>query len=97
MARDPNGRVWVGFSGSSQESDTRLDVYSAAGDLVRRLHPCVDPEAGISFAAGRAFAACSDNGFRGKLAVIRLGSLAIEQVLDLSVPQLAPAAYRKRG
>jgi hypothetical protein len=86
MARDPNGRVWVGFSGSSQESDTRLHVYSAAGDLVKTLHPCIDPEAGISFAAGRAFVACSDNGFRGKLAVIRLESLEIEQVLELSVP-----------
>jgi hypothetical protein len=87
FARDPSGRLWVGFSGNLRESDTRFDVYSATGDLVQMLRPCTDPEAGISFAAGRAFVACAGNGFSGKLAVIRLDTLVTERLLDLTLTQ----------
>jgi hypothetical protein len=68
------------------QGDTRLDVYAPNGDLERTLHPCTDPEAGISFAAGRAFVACANDGFRGKLAVLSLETLTLERTIELSLP-----------
>lgn len=86
LARDPDGRWWVGLSGSVRESDTRLDVYGPDGALVKTLHPCTDSEAGVSFAADRAFVAFAEDGFRGKVPVISLRTLAVVHVLELAVP-----------
>ena len=86
FSRDPQGRLWIGFSGNIQKSDNRLQVYSSQGDLVKTLQPCVDPEAGISFAAGRAFVACAEKGFAGKVVVLNLNTLAVEKTIPLSLP-----------
>lgn len=85
FSRDPQGRLWIGFSGNIQKSDNRLQVYSPQGDLLKTLQPCVDPEAGISFAAGRAFVVCAEKGFSGKVVVLNLETLAIEKTIALSL------------
>ncbi|HLM53018.1 MAG TPA: hypothetical protein VK325_05365 [Pseudoxanthomonas sp.] len=86
FSRDPQGRIWIGFSGSIQKSDDRLQVYSPQGELLKTLNPCVDPEAGINFAAGRAFVVCAEKGFSGKVVVLNLETLAIEKTIALSLP-----------
>jgi hypothetical protein len=85
FSRDPHGNVWIGFSGSMQSSDNRVLIYSALGELVKTLRPCRDPEAGISFAAGRAFIACAEDGFSGKVVVVNLDTLDTVKTLVLSV------------
>lgn len=86
FSRDPQGRLWIGFSGDIQNSDNRLHIYSLHGELLKTVQPCVDPEAGISFAAGRAFVACADKGFSGKVVVMNLETLAVEKIIELSLP-----------
>lgn len=85
FSRDPQGRLWIGFSGNIQKSDNRLQVYSPQGDLLKTLQLCVDPEAGISFAAGRAFVVCAEKGFSGKVVVLNLETLVIEKTIALSL------------
>lgn len=85
LSRDPQGRIWIGFSGSLETSDDRVLVFSAEGNLLKTLHPCVLPNAGITFAARRAFVACGESGFTGKLAVINLETLTVEQTLELKL------------
>ncbi len=84
-SRDPHGRLWLGFSGNLNKSDTLLQVYSPAGELLQELHPCVAPKAGISFAANRAFVACSERGFSGKVVVVNLETFAVEATIELSL------------
>jgi hypothetical protein len=86
FSRDPQGRLWIGFSGNARKSDNRLQIYSPQGDLLKTLKPCVDPEAGISFAAGRAFVVCAEKGFSGEVVVLNLQTLAIEKTIALSLP-----------
>ncbi len=86
LATDPQGNLWIGFSGDMRDSDNRVQVYSAQGELRKTLRPCTDPEAGISFAAGRAFIACTENGLEGKVVVVNLDTLEIIKELTLSVP-----------
>jgi hypothetical protein len=86
LARDPLGRLWIGFSGDLHESDDRVQVYSPQGALITTLRPCMDPDAGISFAAGRAFIACAETGLSGKVAVVDLGTLTIERTIELRLP-----------
>jgi len=84
--RDPQGRLWLGFSGTRDALDNRVQVYSPGGELLQELRPCVDPGAGISFAVGRAFIACAERGFSGKIAVVNLDTLAVETTIAVSVP-----------
>jgi hypothetical protein len=86
ISRDPQGRLWLGFSGTQNALDNRVQVYSPQGELLRDLQACADPGGGISFAAGRAFITCSERGFSGKVAVVNLDTLALETTLALSVP-----------
>jgi hypothetical protein len=83
LSRDPQGRIWVGFYGTSGLIDNRVQVYSADGALLQELQPCQAPAAGISFAAGRAFVACALNGFSGQVVVLDLATLATERTIDL--------------
>ncbi|MFL5804470.1 MAG: hypothetical protein ACJ8CR_22340 [Roseiflexaceae bacterium] len=83
LSRDPLGRIWVGFYGTSTLIDNRVQVYSSDGDLLHELQPCQAPAAGISFAAGRAFIACALNGFSGQVVVLDLATMAIERTIDL--------------
>ena len=89
LSRDPQGRLWVGFSQLTTMLDNRVRVYSPAGDMLHELQPCQAPSAGISFAAGRAFIACSQNGFSGQVAVVSLATLAVERTIDLALPDAA--------
>jgi len=85
-SRDPHGRLWIGFAGTLNTSDTLVQVYSPAGELLQELRPCVAPKAGISFAANRAFVACSERGFSGKMVVVNLDTFAIEATIELRLP-----------
>jgi|GEM_PF-1209169 len=85
LARDPRGRLWIGYSGDFAGSDDRVQILDGRGGLLETLHPGIDPEAGISFAAGRAFVACAGNGFSGTLAVIDLESLTVEATVPLAL------------
>src|SRR5258706_1540661 len=40
LSRDPLGRIWVGFYGTSTLIDNRVQVYSSDGDLLHELQPC---------------------------------------------------------
>lgn len=84
--RDPQGRLWIGFSGDNEHDDQRVQIYSAQGALLKELRPCTNPEAGITFAAHRAFVACAEHGFNGKVAVVNLETLAVETTLALQLP-----------
>lgn len=52
FSRDPQGRLWLGLSGNTDQGDTRVQIYSAEGDLLTTLTVCRNPEVGISFAQG---------------------------------------------
>lgn len=84
LARDPNGNIWIGFSGNLRDSDRRVQIYSPQGQLLKTLQPCTDPEAGISFAAGRAFIACAENGLSGKVVAVDVNTLEIIETLTLA-------------
>lgn len=86
ISRDPLGRLWLGFSGTRDSLDDRVQVYSPEGELLQELRPCLDPSAGISFAANRAFIACSERGSSGRVAVVDLDTLAVETTIAVSVP-----------
>ncbi len=87
FARDPQGRIWIGFSGGIGRSDNRVQVYDAGGDLVATLTPCLNPEGGIVFATERAFVVCAANGFYGVVAVIDLASLESLGQVELTAPE----------
>jgi hypothetical protein len=83
LSRDRQGRIWVGFYGTSTMIDNRVQVYSSEGALLQELQPCQAPAAGISFAAGRAFIACALNGFSGQVVALDLATMAVERTIDL--------------
>src|SRR5215831_9454699 len=72
VSRDPRGRLWIGFSGNHQDTDNLLQIYSPQGDLLQELRPCEAPDAGISFAENRAFVACAERGFSGRVVAVNL-------------------------
>jgi len=86
FSRDPVGRLWIGLSGDMQRGDNKVLVYSPEGVLLKTLQLCTDPEAGITFAAGRVFIACTEDGFKGKVVVLDGESLAPVKELEFSVP-----------
>ncbi len=90
LVHAPDGTLWLGLSGDFSKDDERVLVYSPQGDLLKTLRPCTNPDAGISFAAGRVFIACSENGFRGSLAVLDAATYATVALLPLSL-EPAPA------
>jgi hypothetical protein len=90
ISRDPGGNLWIGFSGSLQTDDDRVQIYSPGGTLLKTLRTARGPEAGISFAAGRAFVTCSESGFSGSVVVVRLGTLEIEQRIPVKLPDGRP-------
>lgn len=86
LAVDPEGNVWIGYSGDMRRSDHRVEVYSSRGERLQTLQPCTDPEAGITFAADRAFIACAEDGLQGRVVVINRKTLEVEKDLWLRVP-----------
>jgi hypothetical protein len=85
FARDPEGRIWIGFSGNMDRSDNRIQIYSAGGELITTFTTCRNPKAGISFASGHAFIACVEDGFSGTIDVINLSSLEKEKSIELRI------------
>ncbi len=90
LRRDPEGRLWIGLSGTMDRGDDRLLIFSAGGEREAVLHPCGDPEGGVTFAAGRAFVACAEDGFAGR--VVALDRETLEPVGEL-VLQLPNAPF----
>lgn len=86
FSRDPRGNLWIGFSGNMTDNDDRVQIYSAQGELLKTIQPCVNPEAGISFAAARAFIVCAENGLSGEVAAVNLDTLKTELTLTLGLP-----------
>jgi len=84
---DPQGRIWIGFSGNFDVIDNRVQVYTSEGKLVTTLTPCDSPSAGISFVANRAFIGCAEDGSHGTIAVIDLDTFAMIRTINLSVPE----------
>ena len=84
FSRDPQGRIWIGFSGNTDRGDNRVQIYSSDGELLTTLTVCQNPEVGISFAADRAFIACTENGFMGKITVVNLKTLTTEKEITLA-------------
>jgi len=86
LNRAPDGTLWIGFGGDFNHNDDRVQVYRPDGTLTHTLHPCANPEAGITFAAGRVFVACSDDGFTGAVAVLDAGDFSPVATLPLAHP-----------
>ncbi len=86
LNRAPDGALWVGFAGDFNRNDDRVQVYAPDGALLHTLRPCSNPEAGITFAAGRVFIACSGDGFAGALAVLDAATLEVIATLPLAQP-----------
>jgi hypothetical protein len=86
LSRDSQGRLWVGFAGTADSLDDRVQIYTPAGELAQELRPCITPRAGITFAANRAFIACAERGFYGSVAVVSLDTLELEAKIELRIP-----------
>jgi hypothetical protein len=86
LSRDPSGQLWIGLPGMRDDLEDLVNVYSTNGELLKSLHPCLRPAAGITFGAGKAFVACSDTGFQGRVVAIDLQTLSPVKYLQLTVP-----------
>jgi hypothetical protein len=85
-ARDPHGNLWIGFSGDLQNNDNRVQIYSEKGELLKTLHVCDNPGAGISFSRGMAFIACTGDGFSGRIVTVNLDTFKTLKTIELSLP-----------
>ena len=86
LALAPQGRPWVTYSGRPGLDDDRVQVLSAAGTVLSSLRTCRKPDAGIAFATGRAFVACSENGLGGSIDVVDLESLEHRKTIAIAPP-----------
>ncbi len=82
MALDSQGRIWIGFGLTKYRAGKEVHLYDQAGNLLHKLETCFSPK-GISFAAGRAFVACEENGFYGRVDVFDLATLERVKTLEL--------------
>jgi hypothetical protein len=85
LSRDPIGRLWIGLPGMLDHVDDLVNVYSEDGQLLKSLHPCLRPAAGITFGAGKAFVACSEMGFHGRIVSFDLQALSPIQDVQLTI------------
>ncbi len=83
MALDPQGRIWISFGRTQTRGGKEVHLYDGRGNRLKKLETCNSPRVGIAFAAGRAFVACEENGFYGKVDVFDLQSLERVSTLDL--------------
>lgn len=86
LGLDPQGRIWIGFSGSFDFTDNRVQVYTEEGTLITTLTPCDDPSAGINFVENHAFVVCAGDGLQGSVAVIDIDTLKVVKNIPLSLP-----------
>jgi hypothetical protein len=91
LAVDPQGRPWVAYAGRHERTDDRVQIITQAGEPPRTLRSCTNPEAGIAFAARRAFIACTQNGLGGRLDVLDANTFA--RLDTVPVPPPAGGAY----
>jgi len=91
LALDPQGRPWVTHSGGPERDDDRVRVLAGSGAPSTTMRTCRRPDAGIAFAAGRAFVACAENGLGGSVDVFDVNTLA--HVATISVAPPAGGAY----
>ncbi len=87
FARDPEGRIWIAFSGGLGQSDDRVMVFSPDGKLLRTIRAREYPGMGITFARGKAFIGCLERGFGGSVVVVDLDTLEVERVIPLKHPE----------
>src|SRR5262245_3123744 len=84
---DPVGRVWVTYSARREPTaEDRVQVLADSGKLLATLDSCRGPEAGIGFAAGRAFVACSEDGRSGRVNVLDATTLAPIGTIRIPAP-----------
>ena len=83
MALDPQGRIWIGIGRTINRGGKEVHLYDLGGKRLKKLETCNSPRVGVAFAAGRAFVACEENGFYGKIDVFDLQSLERVSTLDL--------------
>jgi hypothetical protein len=87
VAVDPVGRVWVTYSaGRDPAAQDRVQVLADSGKLLATLDSCRGPEAGIAFAAGRVFVACSEDGRSGRVHVLDATTLASIGTIQIPAP-----------
>jgi len=92
VAVDPVGRVWVTYSALRERAaEDRVQVVADSGTLLTTLDSCRGPEAGIGFAAGRAFVACSEDGRSGRVNVLDATTLA--PIGSIRIPAPTGDAY----
>ncbi len=82
MALDSQGRIWIGFGSTKYRAGKEVHLYDQAGNLLHKMETCLSPK-GITFAAGRAFVACEENGFYGRVDVFDLATLERVKTLEL--------------
>ena len=82
--RDPEGHIWVGLAGSDASAEGTVLIFSPTGTLLKALSVPSNPDAGISFAAGRAFIACSANGLSGEIVVVDRKMFNVETTLRIA-------------
>ncbi len=87
LNRAPDGTLWIGFGGDFSRDDDRVQVYSAQGQLLHTLHPCTNPDAGITFVAGYVFIGCSNDGFSGSVVVLATADLSPVTTIPLTLPE----------
>ncbi|MFN8488668.1 MAG: hypothetical protein U0350_13795 [Caldilineaceae bacterium] len=80
LSRDPQGRIWLGYS-----EDHRVQIFAPDGRLLKTLTICLDPYLTIHFAAGHAFIPCLQSGFYASVVVVDLQSLEQVKQLDIRI------------
>ncbi len=80
---DPQGRLWIGYTGGFDGYDARVQIIDAGGEVLKTMDTCRDLEPGTAFSNGYAFVGCTENGFSGKVVVVDLNTLEIVKTIDI--------------
>jgi hypothetical protein len=83
ISLDPMGRFWAGYSSDSR-IENREQVFTEGGRYSRIVHTEDNPETGIVFSGGKAFIACTRNGFHGAVDVFDLRTFERRKTICLS-------------
>lgn len=86
FARDDLGRSWIGYSYDKRRMDNRVNVIFPGGAQKTIITPCMNPERGFVFTAGKAGVVCSNRGLNGSLALFDRKSLSLLNVVSLDAP-----------
>ncbi len=86
FAMDDLGRFWIGYSYDNHRMDNRVNVISPEGKRHEMRAPCMNPERGFVFTAGKAGVVCSNRGLDGSLAIYDKKSLSLLDLASLEAP-----------